>query len=103
MFARLAAQSRSRPDTSTSRAFFVAALIVFWMLGISARLVYLQVSRHDKLIERARQQQQDAVDTMPQRGSLLDRQEMELARSVETISLFVAPDEIPDSAAVECT
>jgi cell division protein FtsI (penicillin-binding protein 3) len=103
MFARLAAQSKSRPDTSTSRALFVAALIVFWMLGISARLVYLQVSRHDNLVERARQQQQDAVETMPQRGPLLDRQERELARSVETISLFVAPDEIPDSGSVECT
>jgi len=103
MLARLAAQSKSRPDTSTSRALFVAALIVFWMLGISARLVYLQVSRHDNLVERARQQQQDAVDTMPQRGPLLDRQERELARSVETISLFVAPDEIPDSGSVECT
>src|SRR6266542_139908 len=103
MLARLVAKSKSRPDTSTSRALFVAALIVFWMLGISARLVYLQVSRHDNLVERARQQQQDAVDTMPQRGPLLDRQERELARSVETISLFVAPDEIPDSGSVECT
>lgn len=102
MLARFASQSRSRPDTSTSRALVVAALIVFWMLGISARLVYLQVSRHDKLVERARQQQQDAVDTMPQRGALLDRQERELAHSVDTISFFVAPDEVGDNASLQC-
>ncbi|HEY6120403.1 MAG TPA: penicillin-binding protein [Pyrinomonadaceae bacterium] len=102
MLARFASQSKSRPDTSISRALVVAALIVFWMLGISARLVYLQVSRHERLAERARQQQQDAVDTMPQRGSLLDRQGRELARSVDTISFYVAPDEVGDKASLDC-
>jgi len=100
--ARFANQGQSRPDTSSSRALFVAALIVLWMVGISARLVYLQVSRHDKLVERARQQQQDEVDTLPQRGSLLDCQGRELARSVDTVSLFVAPDEISDYGSLEC-
>ena len=102
MLARFASQSKSRPDTSISRALVVAALIVFWMLGISARLVYLQVSRHEKLAERARQQQQDAVETMPQRGSLLDRQGREIARSVDTISFYVAPDEVGDKASLDC-
>jgi cell division protein FtsI (penicillin-binding protein 3) len=72
------------------------------MLGISARLVYLQVTRHSSLAERARQQQQDAIDTLPQRGSLLDRQERELARSVETTSLFIAPDEIETAEDLDC-
>src|SRR4030095_3016819 len=103
MLARLAARSRSRPDKSTSRALFVAALIVLWMLGISARLVYLQVTRHEKLAERAREQQQDAVETLPQRGPLLDRQERELARSIDTTSLFIAPDEFESQADLECT
>ncbi len=100
--ARITAQSKSQPDTSTSRALFIAALIVFWMLAISARLVYLQVARHKSLAERARQQQQDAVDTLPQRGSLLDRHERELARSVETTSLFIAPDEIGTEDDLKC-
>jgi cell division protein FtsI (penicillin-binding protein 3) len=72
------------------------------MLGISARLVYLQVARHTSLAERARQQQQDAVDTLPQRGSLLDRHEQELARSVETTSLFIAPDEVQTAEDLDC-
>jgi cell division protein FtsI (penicillin-binding protein 3) len=63
------------------------------MLGISARLVHLQVTRHDKLVARARQQQQDAIETSPARGPVLDREERELARTVDTTSVSVAPDE----------
>jgi cell division protein FtsI (penicillin-binding protein 3) len=103
MLARLAAQSRSRPDVSFSRALLVAAFIGFWMLAISARLVFLQVSQHSELAERARQQQQNAIETTPQRGELLDRQERELARSVETVSLFVDPEGFKQPGDMQCT
>jgi cell division protein FtsI (penicillin-binding protein 3) len=92
MLARLVAQSKSRPDVSFGRALLVAAIIGFWMLAVSARLVYLQVSQHQGLVNRARQQQQNAIETSPQRGDVLDRQGQELARSVQTVSLFVDPD-----------
>lgn len=91
MLARLVAQSKSRPDVSFGRALLVAAVIGFWMLAVSARLVYLQVSQHDGLVNRARQQQQNELETSAQRGDLLDRQQRELARSVQTVSLFVDP------------
>ena len=93
MLARSFAQSDAQSDVSIRRTLFVAAFVVFWMLGISARLVYLQVSSHERLVERAHKQQQDAIETAPQRGRLLDRQERELARTIETTSVFVAPDE----------
>src|SRR6185369_936722 len=38
-----------------------------------------------------RQQQQNAIETSAQRGELLDRQGRELARSVQTVSLFLDP------------
>ena len=66
MLARRSAQSQTQPDVSIRRTLFVAAFVVFWMLAISARLVYLQVSEHDKLVERAQQQQQDSVESSPQ-------------------------------------
>ena len=91
--ARLSRQSESQPDVSIRRTLFVAAFVAFWMLGISARLVYLQVSKHDKLVARAHQQQQDAIETSPTRGPVLDRQERELARTIDTTSVFIAPDE----------
>ncbi|HEV8427902.1 MAG TPA: penicillin-binding protein [Pyrinomonadaceae bacterium] len=92
MLARLIARSKSRPDVSPGRALFVAAFIGFWMLVISARLVYLQFSQYENLANRARQQQQNSIETSPQRGELLDRQERQLARSVQTVSLFLDPD-----------
>jgi len=92
MLARLVARSKSRPDVSPGRALFVAAFIGFWMLVICARLVYLQFSQYETLTNRARQQQQNSLETSPQRGELLDRQERQLARSVQTVSLFIDPE-----------
>ncbi len=102
MLSRLWAESKTRPDTSTRRALLVAAVIVCWMLAVSARLLYLQVSKHDGLFERAQRQQQYALDTGPQRGLLLDRQERELARSIQTESVFVDPAELENTGDINC-
>src|SRR5258705_10728469 len=91
--ARLSRQTKSQPDVSIRRTLFVAAFVAFWMLAISGNLVYLQVSRHDKLVARARQQQQDAIETSPTRGPVLDREQRELARTIATTSVSIAPDE----------
>ncbi len=110
--ARLSRHKETRPDVSIRRTLFVAAFVAFWMLGISARLVHLQVTRHDNLVARARQQQQDAIETSPTRGPVLDREERELARTIDTTSVFVAPDEFKQdkndtdaqvAAAIDCT
>ncbi len=106
--ARLSRQSESQPDVSFRRTLFVAAFVAFWMFGISARLVYLQVSQHDDLVTRAHKQQQEAIETSPTRGPLLDRMERELARTVATTSVFVAPDEFNKNEAramdeISCT
>ena len=110
--ARLSRQKEPQPDVSIRRTLFVAAFVALWMLGISARLVHLQVNRHDNLIARARQQQQDAIETSPTRGPVLDREERELARTIDTTSVFVAPDEFRQdkkdtdaqvTAAIDCT
>src|ERR1041385_6773624 len=92
MLARLVARSKSRPDVSAGRALYVAAFIGFWMFLISARLVYLQFSQYDSLVNRARQQQQNSIETSAQRGELLDGHGSELARSVQTVSLFLDPE-----------
>ena len=72
------------------------------MLIVCARLVYLQFSQHEGLANRARQQQQNAIETSAQRGDLLDRQGRQLARSVQTVSLFIDPDGL-DVGQLECT
>ena len=109
MLARRPARAQSQSDVSIRRTLFVAAFVVFWMLGISARLVYLQVSKHEKLVARAQKQQQEAVPTTPQRGPVLDRQGRELARSIDTLSVFIAPEEFDKkteeqtTGEIECT
>jgi cell division protein FtsI/penicillin-binding protein 2 len=102
MLARLSAESKTRPDASIRRALFVAAFIVCWMLAISARLVYLQISDHDRLVGRAQMQQQLALETAPQRGQLLDRHDRELARSIQTESIFVDPTELVSAGDIIC-
>ncbi|HKY42119.1 MAG TPA: penicillin-binding transpeptidase domain-containing protein [Pyrinomonadaceae bacterium] len=97
MLARLVARSKSRPDVSPGRALFVAAFIGFWMLLVCFRLVHLQFSQHEGLANRARQQQQNSIETTPQRGELLDRQERQLARSIQTVSLFLDPDGLDEA------
>src|ERR1041384_4173012 len=92
MLARLVARSKSRPDVSAGRALFVAAFIAFWMFVFSARLVSLQFSQYAPPANPAPQQQQNSIETSPQRGELLDRQGRELARSVQTASLFLDPE-----------
>lgn len=97
MLGRLVARSKSRPDVSPGRALFVAAFIGFWMLLVCFRLVQLQFSQHEGLANRARQQQQNSIETTPQRGELLDRQERQLARSIQTVSLFLDPDGLDET------
>jgi cell division protein FtsI/penicillin-binding protein 2 len=95
---RPAASTKARPDTSRRRVFVIASFLVFWMLAIAVRLVYLQTVEHDWLSERARMQQQDAIKTSPVRGLVLDRAGRELARSVDTESFFAVPYELGDIA-----
>ena len=76
------------------RAMFVALGLVAWMVIVGARLAQLQISQHDELSARAKNQQLGTVETSPTRGLLLDRQGRELARSVDTASFFADPREI---------
>jgi cell division protein FtsI (penicillin-binding protein 3) len=94
MRGRLVASSKPRPDNSRKRALVVACFLGVWMLVIGVRLIYLQTAQHDWLTTRARTQQQDAVETSPIRGLLLDRHGNELARSVDTESFWAVPREI---------
>src|SRR6266540_1046972 len=89
--ASLHRKTESQPDVLIRRTLFVAAFVAFWMLGISARLVYLQISKHEKLVARAHKQQQEAIETSPTRGLLLDRQERELARPMSLTKMKIEP------------
>jgi cell division protein FtsI (penicillin-binding protein 3) len=83
-----------RSGNSQRRILFVTLILVVWMLAVGARLVQLQVSRHDELAARARNQQLSSIETAPTRGQVLDRQGRELARSLDTESFYADPSEV---------
>jgi len=83
-----------RPADSNRRAWSIAMALVVWMAIVGVRLVQLQITKHDELAAKARNQQLGAIETSPTRGQLLDRQGRELARSIDTESFFADPREI---------
>jgi cell division protein FtsI (penicillin-binding protein 3) len=91
-----ASNSKNRPDTFHRRALIIVFVLVIWMLGISARLFYLQTIEHEHLHNEARAQQMrlDSTSGGTVRGRLLDRQGRELALSIDTDSCFAVPYEI---------
>ncbi len=93
---RLNARTKNRPDDSRRRAYAVAFTLVLWMFIISGRLVYLQVFQHEWLGERARRQQTTTGGTTAPRGMILDRNGLELARSLDVDSFFAEPHFVDD-------
>jgi cell division protein FtsI (penicillin-binding protein 3) len=88
--------------TTMKRRLIVAAVaLALWSAGIEARLIYLQVVRHDDLAARAERQQSRTVESAAKRGDILDRNGRVLAYSVEAESVYAVPTEIgdPDDAA----
>jgi len=97
MPARSITTSKARPDFSRRRILVVAFTLVFWMLIIGVRLVYLQAAQHEWLKARASAQQQGVAQTSPVRGLVVDRTGRDLARSIETESFFAVPTDIKDA------
>jgi len=77
-----------------------------WGLGIEARLLYLQVLRHDQLVARAAGQQNRNIPINPKRGEILDREGRVLAYSVDADTIIAVPTDIDDpigTAAALCS
>ena len=84
--------------TTLKRRLVVAAVgFLAWSAVIEARLVYLQVVRHDDLMSRAERQQQRTVAAPAKRGEILDRSGRVLAYSVDADSVYAVPADIADA------
>src|SRR5512134_2426151 len=88
---------------SDRRLSIIQVAIIFWMLAIGAKLVWLQVAQHDWLVARAGEQQQAEIDLSPMRGVIYDCSGNELARSVLVKSLYASPRDISDPAGMADT
>ncbi len=76
------------------RILVAAALFGVWVVGVEARLVYLQVFRHADLVARATRQQMRTIAAPAKRGDILDRRGHLLATSVDADSIYAVPSEI---------
>jgi cell division protein FtsI (penicillin-binding protein 3) len=66
---------------------------VAW-LGLSARLVQIQVLRHDEYSARAREQYQRRIELKANRGRVMDRRGNDLAVDIQATSFYAYPDQV---------
>jgi cell division protein FtsI (penicillin-binding protein 3) len=83
-------------DTAKVRLYALSGLLLFWVVAICLRLVYLQIFCYGDFEHRAQHQQQRSFDLSAKRGIIYDRAGRELAMSIQVDSAFVVPTETPD-------
>src|SRR6185436_16510300 len=76
------------------------ALLAAWGLIVVARLVQVQLVRHEHYVARAQKQQERTLALNPVRGSILDARHRVLAESVAAESIYADPQAIGDRRAV---
>ncbi len=69
-------------------------LLCFALLGM--RLFYLQVLRHDDLLEQAENNRTAILPTVPNRGTILDRNGVVLANNYSAYTLEITPSRVKD-------
>ena len=75
----------------------VAGLVIFFaFVLVAARLVYLQVIRHDDLNEQAETNRTAVVPIVPNRGLILDRNGVVLATNYSAYTLEITPSRVVD-------
>lgn len=93
-----AATANAWRATVRKRTILMAALLVAWTIGIEARLIYLQVFRHEALAKRAALQAEREQTVPGLRGSILDRDGVVMARNVPAASVYADPVELGATA-----
>jgi penicillin-binding protein 2 len=69
-------------------------LLCFVLLGM--RLFYLQVIRHEELLEQAENNRTAILPTVPNRGTILDRNGVILANNYSAYTLEITPSRVKD-------
>lgn len=90
---------RSPSRVMWRRSMIVLTAIVICFTAVSARLAVLQLAEHDIWQALASDQQLTDSVISDKRGAIVDCNGVVLARSVEVVTVIMAPGEIPDDAA----
>ena len=76
------------------RVLAASVAVVFFFILVAARLVYLQVVRHEDLLEQAENNRTAIVPVVPNRGLIEDRNGIVLASNYSAYTLEVTPSKI---------
>jgi len=82
------------------RLLQVFAVLSAWAIIVVARLVQVQLVRHDEYTNRAQRQQERTLELSPVRGQILDARGRVLAESVAAESIYADPQAITNRRAV---
>jgi cell division protein FtsI (penicillin-binding protein 3) len=85
-------------NSTNTRLYLLAAVLVLWCGSICLRLVYLQIFRYGSFEKRAIHERERTEEVSARRGIIYDRTGRELAMSISVDSAFAVPTEIPDLA-----
>lgn len=83
-------------DRFRLRIFVAAAFVLLGFGLLVARMVYLQVLRHDELSTRAESNRIAVVPIVPNRGRILDRNGVVLATNYTAYTLEITPSKVED-------
>ncbi len=89
-------KKRNLKQVAFTRFMLVVAFFALWIVGISARLVHLQITQHAWLKERAVDLRQDVKQGRMLRGTIFDRNDRALAMSLPVKTLYADATEIKD-------
>src|ERR1700677_31808 len=78
------------------RLYLLGAILLFWCVVISGRLIYLQIFRYGSFVKQAEHQQQREPPPSAKRAVIYARAGHELAMSVLVDSAFAVPSEVKD-------
>ena len=76
------------------RTMAASLMVLVCFLLLAARLVYLQVLRHEDLLEQAENNRTAIVPIIPNRGLILDRNGIVLANNYSAYTLEVTPAKV---------
>nr|MDP2190983.1 penicillin-binding protein 2 [Rhodoferax sp.] len=76
------------------RVLVASIVVLVCFLLLAARLVYLQIVRHDDLLEQAENNRTAIVPVVPNRGLILDRNGIVLASNYSAYTLEVTPSKV---------
>src|SRR6201995_4288889 len=83
-------------ENGNTRIYIIAGFLLFWVIAICGRLVWLQIINYGDYTQRAAKQQQRSIEVSPVRGNIYDRHGNDLAMTVSVDSIFAVPSEVPD-------